>query len=74
MKNSRLYPEFDDVKQNNPTAYLAMLKIKLLNAEDKIRSDWLNIKNVRYDLDKQWKSLNSQEKILRENFEHFDKV
>lgn len=69
-----MYPQFDIVRQNDPKPYLASLQVQLLEAEEKIIKNKKDKKNIRRDLDAQWEALHMQEKSLRENFEHFDKV
>lgn len=53
---------------------MAFLKMRLLEAENKIKKNRKNRKAIRKELDTQWQELHEKENSLRENFEHFDKV
>lgn len=69
---TRLYPEFDMVRQDDPQCCLASLEINLRQTEKLLRQRRRNQAKARHNLNNQWMELALKEKTLRENFLHFN--
>ncbi|VEN63427.1 unnamed protein product [Callosobruchus maculatus] len=60
--------------ENDPSANLAMLQIKLHRSDKNLLRKRKKLITTRKELDNQWKQLDDKEKALRENFIMFDKI